>query len=298
MCFATYLEAVTGIGKCQCHLGLPQIGNGVNSICVKLPNKTEIAKIVGRNVFCEEVAILSALRGAPNVIQLLDVIPDQRSELWWMIFRLMDATLETYIDNARTSERRSIPMSQIRDITAQVLNALNALHARGIIHADLKPDNILVQEDGNKLEVRVCDFGGSYRLRDGKPICGLDPTTVTTPNYRAPEVWKRCFGVPIDMWALGCILFEMVAQQLLIDDASTSDEYQKSLQKSILDGDRSVGTMWSTLGDITAYDGCVEDRNAKNQLGPLLVDLLARNPKERITAPNASNHPFVAGPYP
>ncbi|KAK9812821.1 hypothetical protein WJX72_004332 [[Myrmecia] bisecta] len=86
---------------------------------------------------------------------------------------------------------------------ANVLLALEHLHARGIVYRDLKPENLLLDKDGY---IKVADFGFAKKIGNEKTytICG-------TPDYQAPEViMRRGTGKAADYWALGVLIFEML----------------------------------------------------------------------------------------
>ena len=105
------------------------------------------------------------------------------------------------------------------EIVAQLLSALNAAHVVGVVHRDLKPDNIFLVRDGGApggIRVKILDFGIAKLVGDPH---GVKPknktkgdTILGTPRYMAPEQCRG--GVEIDaradLYALGCILFELV----------------------------------------------------------------------------------------
>jgi serine/threonine-protein kinase len=119
-----------------------------------------------------------------------------------------------------------IPLDETLPIAKQIAEALEAAHEQGIIHRDLKPANINVRADGT---VKVLDFGLAKAL---EPASGLSPAppeaeTITTPAqmtatgvilgtaaYMSPEQAKgRSADQRSDVWAFGCVLFEMLAGQ-------------------------------------------------------------------------------------
>ncbi len=104
-----------------------------------------------------------------------------------------------------------LPVEQAVLVTEQLLKALAVAHARGIIHRDVKPQNILIRaSDG---AVKLTDFGVAY-ARDGADITAAGGT-IGTANYMAPE---QASGQPIgpatDLYAAGVVLFEMLSGKL------------------------------------------------------------------------------------
>ncbi len=122
-------------------------------------------------------------------------------------------------------------------IVGQVLAALSAVHARGVVHRDLKPDNILLTRRGADGEfVKVVDFGISkIRQEDGDPKHDLTRTGVMlgTPFYMSPEQARGLKDLDhrLDLYAVGVILYETLAGILPFD----GDNYHQLLQ-SILSG--------------------------------------------------------------
>ncbi|XP_041646135.1 homeodomain-interacting protein kinase 1-like [Cheilinus undulatus] len=116
-----------------------------------------------------------------------------------LVFEMLDINLYTMIEELGTS----LYVHDIRPIAHQLLVALDALRGLGIIHSDIKPDNVMVanRKDQN-VRAKLIDFGVAKKTRDVKPGLKIQPR-----GYRAPEV---ALGLPfnesIDMWGVGCIL--------------------------------------------------------------------------------------------
>ncbi|KAJ5721455.1 uncharacterized protein N7483_009389 [Penicillium malachiteum] len=98
---------------------------------------------------------------------------------------------------------KGFSLKLIRRFTKQMLGSLTLLHAKKVIHCDLKPENILLVHPMNS-EIRVIDFGSSC-FENEKVY-----TYIQSRFYRSPEViLGMSYGMPIDMWSVGCILAEL-----------------------------------------------------------------------------------------
>ena len=110
----------------------------------------------------------------------------------------------------------ALPLTQSLDIARQIAEALEAAHERGIIHRDLKPANVKLTSDGR---VKVLDFGLA-KVLSAEPVTSQSPTIGTgslpglilgTAGYMAPEQAKgRTVDARSDIWAFGCVLYEML----------------------------------------------------------------------------------------
>jgi serine/threonine-protein kinase len=110
---------------------------------------------------------------------------------------------------ADVADRGEIELSMIIAICAQVASAIAALHAAGVIHCDIKHDNIFVLRDGNAWgwpRVKVIDFGVS-RLVDETP--NPDAAIAGTPWCMAPEQWSGAPTTASDVYSLGCLLYDL-----------------------------------------------------------------------------------------
>uniref|UniRef100_A0AAZ1XZ05 Protein kinase domain-containing protein n=1 Tax=Oreochromis aureus TaxID=47969 RepID=A0AAZ1XZ05_OREAU len=152
-----------------------------------------------------EIFILEQLRrldpDAANIVQWNGFFHD--GERVCLKFELLDQCLWDYI---RDPNNRRLPISEVRPILGQLTNALSHLGSVGIVHADLKPGNIMVvNRHESPVKVRLIDFGLAC------PVSAVMPgDRVGTVGYSAPEVM---LGLPyneaIDMWSLGLVAVEL-----------------------------------------------------------------------------------------
>lgn len=105
-------------------------------------------------------------------------------------------------------ERGRIEIGAVAAIGAQVADAMAAAHGRGVVHCDLKPDNVIVMYSDGLAGwplVKVVDFGVARFL--DRPA---DPTVAGTPAYMPPEQWAGDVEARTDVYALGCTLYELL----------------------------------------------------------------------------------------
>lgn len=147
----------------------------------------------------------------PNVCGVLDTgfLEDGRPYL--VMERLHGETLTDCLGRLQR-----LSLSDAIDMMLQLLSALDAVHAMGVIHRDVKPDNIfLVPRFGCGPLVKLIDFGMCYLAPSPWDAGALTPAgrVVGTPQYLAPEQvsGKRAFGAQIDLYAAGVILYEALS---------------------------------------------------------------------------------------
>lgn len=133
--------------------------------------------------------------------------------------------------------QRKLPEDHARFYAAEITLALNFLHQRGIIYRDLKLDNVLLDHEGH---IKLTDYG---MCKEGMLEGDTTSTFCGTPNYIAPEI-LRCedYNFSVDYWALGVLLFEMLAGRSPFDIISMTDNpdqntedflFQTILEKTI-----------------------------------------------------------------
>jgi serine/threonine-protein kinase len=147
----------------------------------------------------------SARLSHPHIVQGIDVGQDPATGLWYFAMELVDGPSLKQV----LQEQKVVPEERALQIAAQAAEALEGIAKHGMVHRDIKPDNILLTPDG---EVKVADLGLAKRLADDSSIT-QSGNTVGTPHYMAPEqVRGRMDLVDIrsDIYALGATLFHLV----------------------------------------------------------------------------------------
>ena len=120
----------------------------------------------------------------------------------------------------------------IKVISTQLLIGLKALHSKNIIHCNLKPSNILIDEFGN---AKICDFKKCIEIGHYTKEDIYQNKTSMTPCYTAPELFNidSDFSFKGDLWALGCIMYEMAVGKVPFYDAIMKKLILKIINKEI-----------------------------------------------------------------
>ncbi|KAJ8279510.1 hypothetical protein COCON_G00065760 [Conger conger] len=212
----------------------------------------------------------------------------------------------------------------VRSYSQQLFLALKLLKRCNIMHADIKPDNILVNE--SKTILKLCDFGSASHIADGD----ITPYLVSR-FYRAPEIIiGKPYDYGIDMWSVGCTLYELYTGKILLSGKTNNhmlklamDVKGKMPNKMIRKGlfkdqhfdqnlnflyievdkvtEREKVTVMSTinptkdlLADMVGFQRLPEDQRKKvNQLKDLLDQILMLDPAKRISINQSLQHPFI-----
>jgi cyclin-dependent kinase len=151
----------------------------------------------------KEARILQSLKHE-NIIPLIEAFDAEESQ-FVLVFPACPLNLATLL---RTN---SLTKKQAHKVYSGLFSGLRYIHAQGIIHRDIKPDNILFEaSDG---AVKIIDFGTAWSATDkSSEPPGSKITDVGTTCYRAPEVLfgDKAYGTSLDMWAAGCVVAEVL----------------------------------------------------------------------------------------
>ncbi|MFC1533183.1 protein kinase [Thermodesulfobacteriota bacterium] len=134
----------------------------------------------------------------PNIVGVYDV--GVQSDFCYLTMEYIEgSTLEEFC-----REENLLPLQKVAEIILSVCSALNYSHKRGIIHRDIKPANIMLDKEG---VTKIADFGVA-QMTESTAVKGI----VGTPSYMSPEQLKEeMAGVQSDVFALGCVLYELLA---------------------------------------------------------------------------------------
>jgi eukaryotic-like serine/threonine-protein kinase len=166
--------------------------------------------------FAQEAATARRL-SHHRVVRTLDYGCDQDGTLYLVMELLEGETLGALL-------RRGVLLSA-RDaviVTLQVLEALEAAHESGILHRDLKPDNVFIVADEPNLSIKILDFGVAKSLHSAPLVSSLETTAGTvfgTPRYMSPEQARGgSLDVRSDVYGVGVLLYQMLAGRLPFED--------------------------------------------------------------------------------
>ncbi|NXJ82799.1 CDK10 kinase, partial [Trogon melanurus] len=170
-----------------------------------------------------EITLLLQLRH-PNIVELKEVVVGNHLESIFLVMGYCEQDLASLLENMQTP----FSEAQVKCIILQVLKGLQYLHENYIIHRDLKVSNLLMTDKGC---VKIADFGLARTY--GMPPKPMTPKVVTL-WYRAPELLlgMTTQTTSIDMWAMGCILAELLAHKPLLP--GTSEIHQIDLIVQLL----------------------------------------------------------------
>jgi renal tumor antigen len=114
-----------------------------------------------------------------------------------------------------------LPENKIRNYMYQLLKSIDHMHRNGIFHRDIKPENVLIVEDVLKL----ADFGSCRGMKSKQPYTEY----ISTRWYRAPEclLTDGYYNYKMDMWGVGCVMFEIISLFPLFPGTNELDQIQK-----------------------------------------------------------------------
>ncbi|XP_073908299.1 LOW QUALITY PROTEIN: cyclin-dependent kinase 2-like [Castor canadensis] len=234
-----------------------------------------------------EISLLEELKH-PNIVKLLDVIRTENK--LYLVFEFLHQDLKKFMDAALAG----ILLPLIKSYLFQLLQGLAFRHSHGVLHRDLKPQNLLINTEG---AIKLAIFGLARAF--GVPVRTYTHEVVTL-WYRAPEILLGCkyYSTAVDIWSLGCIFAEMVTRRALFPGDSEIDQLFRIF--------RTLGTpdevVWPGVTSVPDYKPSFP-KWARQDFGKvvppldedgrsLLSQMLHYDPNKRISAKAALAHPF------
>lgn len=167
-------------------------GSDGKAYALKSSSKTDHAS---RLAYMRELVVFTSLKEHPHLMMALGAFSWQQHDCYVMPWK--DVTLWDYLGGK--------PARNPHQLFYQLTEGLHHMHASKIMHRDLKPANILMNAEGDKLQ--IADFGSARKWRKGKTYTLL----VCTIWYRAPEMLlgDNKYNMAADIWSLGCVHWEL-----------------------------------------------------------------------------------------
>ncbi|NXC20172.1 CDK18 kinase, partial [Corythaeola cristata] len=292
-----------GFGKLETYVKLDKLGEGTYATVFKGRSKLTENLVALKEIRLEheegapctairEVSLLKNLKHA-NIVTLHDIIHTERSLT--LVFEYLDNDLKQYLDNCGNL----MSVHNVKIFMFQLLRGLAYCHGRKILHRDLKPQNLLINERG---ELKLADFG----LARAKSV----PTKtysneVVTLWYRPPDVLLGSteYSTPIDMWGVGCIHYEMVTGRPMFPGSTVKEELHlifRLLGESCAVSQIPTRGQWLTAGAVTRRSLGSLERARWQSLAvaldsegiDLLMNLLLYEAKGRVSAEAALRHAY------
>ncbi|GLB02374.1 cyclin-dependent kinase catalytic subunit [Aspergillus tubingensis] len=254
-----------------------------------------------------EISLLKEMSD-PNIVRLLNIVHADGHKLY-LVFEFLDLDLKKYMEALPVSEGgrgKALPEgsalsknmglgdAMVKKFMAQLVEGIRYCHSHRILHRDLKPQNLLIDRDGN---LKLADFGLARAF--GVPLRTYTHEVVTL-WYRSPEILLggRQYSTGVDMWSCGAIFAEMCTRKPLFPGDSEIDEIFKIF--------RLLGTpdetIWPGVTSFPDYKPTFPKwkRDEARALVPdleedgldLLDALLEYDPARRISAKQACMHPY------
>lgn len=234
-----------------------------------------------------EIQALQRLSPHPHVVTLFEVLYDRPSGRLALVFELMQMNFYELI----RGRRHYLAEPTLKNYIFQLCKAMSHMHRHGIFHRDIKPENVLISGE----QLKVADFGSCRGIYSRQPYTEY----ISTRWYRAPEclLTDGYYSHEMDMWGVGCVMFEVSSLFPLFPGTNEMDQIQKI--------HKILGTPSQAMLDKFKISRAHADMNFPEYRGsgivPLLpnlspegVDLVVRlleyDPKERMSARASLRH--------
>uniref|UniRef100_A0ACD5V188 Uncharacterized protein n=1 Tax=Avena sativa TaxID=4498 RepID=A0ACD5V188_AVESA len=241
---------------------LEVLGNGAYGVVIKARDRRTGKKVALKwlcgcdlQTITREAGCLAACRGHPSIIEIFDVATDAETGDFFLVMEL--------VEGGRTLREeiwKPLDEDVARRMMRRLLDAAKKIHGAGIVHRDIKPENVLVSMFG---------------------ACRVGTMIYTSPEQFAGNLY---YSQAVDMWALGCVMAEILAGETLF--VGKTEEDMAAEMSKLRDQISSTGK----LDGLEFFDELSEAGRE------VLLGLLAFNPDERLTATEALQHRWFNEP--
>ncbi|XP_039053724.1 calcium-dependent protein kinase 33-like [Hibiscus syriacus] len=232
-----------------------------NTYACKSISKRKLKTKQDKDDVKKEVEIMKHLSAQPNIVEFRGVYEDVHSVNIVMELCAVGELFDKIIAEGHYSERAAAA------ICRQVLNVVQNFHFMGVMHRDLKPENFLLSSKDDGAMLKATDFGFSVFIEEGKQYLDI----VGSAYYIAPEVLRQSYGKEIDIWSAGVILYVLLS--------GVPPFWAEGILEAILEGVIDFESdPWPSISE-----------SAKD----LVRKMLTMDPKERPTAAQALDHPWL-----
>lgn len=237
--------------------------------------------------------------GHPNIINILDLIPPKSFDEFQDIYIVMDC-MPFDLKKFMGSKNNHYTEENTRYFIYNILCGIYGIHSANILHRDLTPSNILLDEDVN---IKICDFGLARGLEENHK---MSTPYVVARWYRSPELLLgyESANKPLDMWSVGCIMAELIQEpnrrplfpgesvlgqvKLILDFCGKQNKEDVKGVRNAVTYVMNIGKKEKEeIGDHPKFKH-IKDKNCLD----LLDKLLQFNPDKRITVEEALHHPY------
>ena len=227
-------------------------------VAIKSFNKQNIISDISKRKILYETNLMRNLHHK-SIVKILETFESEKYILIIMEY-ISGGNLQNFV-----KKRRKLTEKTAKILFKQIIEGIQYIHSQGIVHRDIKLENILLDLNNN---IKICDFGVGKIIKPESILydqCG-------TPVYMAPEIIKNIGykGFPVDIWSSGVALYIMLTGNIPFNRGKIHD-----LQYNIVNK------------DINPIEGVSNE--AKN----LIEGLLNKDPNKRLTAEEILNHPWL-----
>ena len=332
----THLASLCALPACLPRVAADEItqklGKGAYAVVFKAVDKKTKEVVALKKIFdafqnatdaqrtFREIMYLQALstpKQHPNIIRLRNFLKAENDKDIYLVFDFMETDLHAVI------RANILEAVHKQFIVFQTLKALRFCHSCQLLHRDMKPSNLLLNEE---CVLKIADFGLARTVKDAEKASAENSVLtdyVATRWYRAPEIilGSTSYTKAVDMWALGCIVAEMFTGKPLLPGSSTIDQLDKILSVCGKPSATAIAAMKSNFAAQMIDTQCTKNKipgpwpskaeadahrraalqelmiKACPSLDPAVVDLvngmLDIDPSTRMTVEQALAHPWM-----